>query len=63
MTTRTRAILIWITGLLASSLIGSIIGGKMDPNPSYGGSGTDVVGFGAGLLAFACVRLWAGEKG
>jgi uncharacterized membrane protein YfcA len=47
---------IWVTGLLASAIIGAFIGGQLGPwedGDTYGALG--------GMLAFACVRLWLVE--
>jgi hypothetical protein len=49
-----RTIAIWIFGLLASAIIGSFAG-------AYFGGTYDVAflwGALAGMLAFACLRLW-----
>jgi len=52
-----RAIGIWIFGLLASAIVGGIMGGKI---PS-GYDDEAVSGALAGMFAFACIRLWLGE--
>jgi hypothetical protein len=46
-----RAVAIWTCGILASGIIGALIGGAM----SYG---NEAPGFLAGILAFTCFRLW-----
>ena len=52
-----RVLGIWITGLLGSTIVGSMVGtllfnGIVDPS---------FLGGLAGFLLFACVRLWVGE--
>jgi hypothetical protein len=52
-----RGLGIWISGLLGSTLVGSMMGtlffnGFVDPS---------ILGGLAGFLLFACFRLWMGE--
>ena len=52
-----RVLGIWISGLLGSTIVGSMVGtlffnGFLDPS---------VLGGFAGFLLFACFRLWMGE--
>jgi hypothetical protein len=50
---------IWICGLLASAIVGGIVGSRFDETSSlYGGTIYWLWGILAGLLTFACVRLW-----
>jgi hypothetical protein len=51
-----RQITLWITGLLAFSASGGLIGNALMP---YGGAFWGVVG---GASAFTCLRLWLTEK-
>jgi len=48
---------IWLFGLLASAIIGGIVGTKLEIG--YGSDG-GFWGALAGMLAFACTRLWLG---
>jgi heme/copper-type cytochrome/quinol oxidase subunit 3 len=50
-----RTIAIWIFGLLASAIIGGLVGSRLEPMYSYDWG---VWGALAGMLAFACLRLW-----
>ena len=50
-----RTIAIWITGLLASGIFGSLISDRLF---SSGFESQGVTGFFGGMLAFACIRLW-----
>jgi hypothetical protein len=51
---------IWICGLAASAIVGGIVGSRFDETSSlYGGTIYWLWGTLAGLLTFACVRLWA----
>jgi hypothetical protein len=50
-----RTIAIWVFGLLASAIVGGIIGARLDTG--YG-DGNGFWGFLAGMFAFACLRLW-----
>jgi hypothetical protein len=55
-----RTVAIWISGLLASAIIGGFIGSTFDT--VYGDGLGSITGVLAGLLAFTCARLWlAGE--
>ena len=47
-----RKIGIWVFGLLASAIIGALIGQKLD----YADGGA--WGFLGGIFTFACIRLW-----
>jgi hypothetical protein len=49
---------IWLFGLLASAIIGGLVGSAF--NGPYGGD-NGVWGALAIMLAFACVRLWLGQ--
>jgi hypothetical protein len=51
-----RTVAIWVFGILASMIVGGMIGFKLDPSPQGGGS--LVSGVLAGAFAFACLRLW-----
>ena len=53
-----RTIGIWITGLLASSIAGGILGDAIDSGMS---DGYGFLGAVAGALAFTCFRLWRGD--
>jgi hypothetical protein len=50
---------IWTFGLLASAIIGGLVGERL-----YTGVGSEGWFFGifAGIFAFACVRLWLGPR-
>ena len=52
-----RTVFIWIFGLLASAIVGGIIGSRFDAD----GGNYLLGGMLAGMLAFACIRLWLGE--
>jgi hypothetical protein len=54
-----RTIAIWIFGLLASTIIGALIGSRFTPEYSYSGD-WGVWGALAGMFTFACLRLWLG---
>lgn len=54
-----RTIAIWVFGLLASAIIGALIGSAFEPMYSHDWG---VWGFLAGILTFACLRLWLGAK-
>jgi hypothetical protein len=54
-----RTLGIWVFGLLASAIAGGLIGSKFDDGYS---SSSGFWGFLAGVLAFACVRLWLGQS-
>ncbi len=47
-----RRIAIWVFGLLASGIFGSLIGQQLE----YMDGG--ISGFFGGAFAFACIRLW-----
>jgi hypothetical protein len=51
-----RTVAIWISGLLASAIIGGGIGSHVHP---YDGEASGAV---AGLLAFTCLRLWVRSR-
>jgi hypothetical protein len=53
-----RSFFIWLTGILASAIVGGLIGNLLDPNP-YNGAG--FWGGCAGILIFTCARLWLGQ--
>jgi hypothetical protein len=53
-----RTIAIWIFGLLASGLVGGLIGFLIDRSGGLG----PLVGVLAGLFAFPCIRLWLAER-
>jgi hypothetical protein len=50
---------IWVFGLLASAIVGGLVGDRL-----YTGYGSDGGFFGvlAGMFAFACARLWLGQS-
>jgi hypothetical protein len=50
-----RTIAIWIFGLLASAIIGGLVGSRLEPTYSDGWGFWGVL---AGMLTFACLRLW-----
>ena len=50
-----RRVSIWVFGILAFGILGSLIGGQM----VISGGGTK--GFFGGAFAFACIRLWLGD--
>ncbi|HEU5020192.1 MAG TPA: hypothetical protein VFT69_19695 [Pseudolabrys sp.] len=56
--TKIRTVAIWATGLFASGIIGGVIGGQF----SSGYESEGFPGILAGMLAFACARLWLGER-
>jgi heme/copper-type cytochrome/quinol oxidase subunit 3 len=51
-----RTIAIWIFGLLASAIIGGLVGSRLEP--AYSSNDWGVWGALAGMLTFACLRLW-----
>jgi hypothetical protein len=53
-----RTIAIWIFGLLASAIIGSLIASRVQPPYAYDWG---FAGGLAGICAFACLRLWLGD--
>jgi len=57
MSPRARTIWIWITGVLASMIVGGLLGDRINP---YGPGG--FFGVLAGPLIFTCARLWTGGK-
>jgi uncharacterized membrane protein YfcA len=52
-----RTIAIWVFGLLASAIIGGLVGSRLAT--SYG-SDEGFWGVLAAMFAFACIRLWLG---
>jgi hypothetical protein len=54
-----RTLGIWVSGLLASALVGGLIGNKLGTD--YSGDSAALGGI-AGMCAFACVRLWLGQN-
>lgn len=50
-----RRIAVWVFGVLASGIFGGLIGEKLDYDGGFWG-------FLGGTFAFACVRLWLGER-
>jgi hypothetical protein len=50
-----RTVAIWVFGLLASAIVGSLLGSRMEPPYSYDWG---VWGALAGMFTFACLRLW-----
>ncbi len=50
-----RKIGIWVTGLISASLAGGLLASNISHDASLGG-------FISGACAFACFRLWMGEK-
>jgi len=54
-----RRISIWIFGILASGILGGFIGSHF--NTIYDND-NGFWGFLAGVFAFACLRLWLGER-
>jgi uncharacterized membrane protein YfcA len=57
---RGQTIGVWVSGLAACGLIGAMVGAYLakDSNDSGG-----FLGAIAGVLTFACLRLWLGPKG
>jgi len=53
-----RTIGIWVSGILASMIIGGAIGSLIVPYPSD----APLSGFIAGAAAFTCMRLWLTEQ-
>jgi hypothetical protein len=49
-----RAVVIWITGLAAFSIIGSLAGFSLSDNRDIG----EHAGAAAGACLFICLRLW-----
>jgi len=54
-----RTIAIWVTGLLASAIIGGLIAARLEPPDAYEWGFPGAL---AGMLAFACLRLWLGAR-
>jgi hypothetical protein len=54
-----RTIGIWVFGLLASLIVGVVIGSYVGPGGGDAGIGA-VYGGLAAMSAFACARLWLG---
>ena len=52
-----RTTFIWIFGLLAGAIIGGIVGSRLTNGSDY-----LLGGLLAGMLVFACMRLWLGER-
>jgi len=52
-----RTIAIWVFGLLASAIIGGLVASRLEPAYS---NDWGVWGALAGMLTFACLRLWLG---
>jgi hypothetical protein len=52
-----RTFFIWLTGILASAIVGGGVGDYLQP---YGSGGFWGILFGA--FAFTCARLWLAEK-
>jgi hypothetical protein len=48
---------IWFFGLLASAIVGALVGSRFDDGFS---SSTGFWGMLAGMFAFACIKLWIG---
>ena len=53
-----RTIGIWLFGLLASGIVGGLIGAMLTPNHRNLQVWGETRGVLAGLLAFTCLRLW-----
>lgn len=53
---------IWLFGLLASAIVGGMVGNKMGSDGNVLGDPSAVFGMLAGMFAFACLRLWLGES-
>jgi hypothetical protein len=51
---------IWVFGILASAIIGGLIGSRLDDRAA-GGLET-ILGILAGVFTFACIRLWLGQQ-
>jgi uncharacterized protein YcfJ len=51
---------IWVFGILASAIIGGLIGSRMDDRAT--GDLETILGILAGVFTFACVRLWLGQR-
>ena len=52
---------IWDFDLLASAFIGDLLASLLD-SPYNTGPGNAPLGVVAGMLTFACVRLWLGQS-
>jgi len=50
-----RPIAIWVFGLLASAIIGGLVGSQLEPKYSYDWEAWGAL---AGMFAFACLRVW-----
>src|SRR5262245_35321171 len=50
-----RAVAIWVFGLLASAIIGGLVGSRLEPMYSYDWEAWGAL---AGMFIFACLRLW-----
>jgi hypothetical protein len=48
-----RVFVIWTTGIVASGILGSLVGWALAKN-----SPGEVAGAAAGVCAFVCLRLW-----
>jgi hypothetical protein len=59
-----RIVALWVSGLLASAIVGSFVGAFMNSNGGY--AFTDLasknLGAIAGALVFTCARLWLTGK-
>jgi hypothetical protein len=51
-----RTFALWVFGLFASGIFGSMVGSWFWPSAEYG-----FFGFIGGMCAFACARLWLGS--
>jgi hypothetical protein len=50
---------IWAFGILASAIVGGIVGSRFDEY--YSGGLNMILGVLAGVFTFACIRLWLGQ--
>jgi uncharacterized protein YcfJ len=51
---------IWVFGILASAIIGGLIGSRLDDRST--GDLETILGILAGVFTFACIRLWLGQQ-
>lgn len=54
-----RTFFLWLTGILASAIVGSLVGGQLSTGYSNDGA---FLGMIAGPLIFTCARLWLAPK-
>jgi hypothetical protein len=50
-----RTVLLWLCGLVATAMIGGVVGNQMSPDGM-------IPGWLTGIAAFTCLRLWLNES-